>query len=86
MVAAGNFGAPAVRFKIDYDNVVDRHVGIIRHIVSASVAAKNVTQLEVHKRPGSCVVTPSCPAVQEARLCRILKICSKECHHIPSPR
>ena len=28
MVAAGNFGAPAVRFKIDYDNVVDRHVGI----------------------------------------------------------
>ena len=73
-----------MRSKLDDENVVDRHVGIIRSIVSAGMAAKNVTQLDVHKRPGSCVITPSCPAVQEARLCRILKICGKEYHPIPS--
>ena len=57
-IAAGeSFGALAMHFKFDNDSVFDRHVDIIRGLVNAGVAAKDVTQVNVHERPGSCVVT-----------------------------
>ena len=78
-----SFGAPAVHFKFDNDNVFDRHVDIIGGLVNAGVAAKDVTQVDVHGRPGSCVITLSCPAVPEALLSRTVTICGKEYHPIP---
>ena len=72
-----------MHFKFDNDNVFDRHVDIIRGLVNAGVAAKDVTQVDVHGRPGSCVVTLSCPAVKEALLSRTVTICDKKYHPIP---
>ena len=68
MAAGANFGAPGVNFRFVASSVFDRHIDIIRGVVSAGVAAKDVIQVGVHGLPGSCVVTLSCPAVQDALL------------------
>ena len=71
-----------MNFRFEASSVFDRHIDIIRGVVSAGVAAKDVIQVDVHGRPGSCVVTLSCPAVQDALLSRTLTICGKEYHPV----